>query len=121
MTQKINIPASPTEAEVQAARAAVYLARDLHLDSVEFEGDASTIISALNSSGPNFTTFGHIIEDILTEASLLPWFSFSHVHRSANRVADFLAKKAFSISNKHLWLPPMPQDISHVIVSDSDL
>ena len=109
------------EAEVQAARAAVYLARDLHRDSVEFEGDASTIISALNSRGPNFSTFGHIIEDILTEVRLLPWFSFSHMHRSANRVADFLAKKAFSIPNKNLWLPPMPQDISHVILSDPDL
>ena len=121
LSQKINLPATPMEAEAQAARAAVYLARDLQLDSVEFKGDASAIITALNSRDPNFSTYGHIIEDILSEVRLLTWFCFSHVHRSANNATDVLAKKAFSISNKNLWLPPMPQDISHVILSDSIL
>jgi ribonuclease HI len=118
-SQKINLPSSPMEVEAQAARATIYFARDLQLNSVEFEGNAISIITTLNSSGHNFSSYGHILEDTLSEARNLSWFNFSHMLRTTNRVTDFLAKKALSTSNKCLWLPPVPQDISHVILSDS--
>ena len=64
-----------------------------------FEGDSTTIISAVSHGSSVLASFGNIIDDV---RHLLPSFSvvsFNHVHRSGNVVADVLAKKSLF----HCW------------------
>ena len=64
-----------------------------------FEGDSTTIISAVSQGSSVLASFGNIIDDV---RHLLPSFSivsFNHVHHSGNVVADALAKESLF----HCW------------------
>jgi hypothetical protein len=85
---------------------------------VEFEGDASEIISTLEDPSANLTRYGNIISDTQVEAGSLQWFCFLHVKRRANEVAHVLARKAKDIVDSFLWTQFMPPDVIHVILKD---
>jgi hypothetical protein len=57
--------------EALAAFEAVKLANNLGLIEVEFEGDASVIISALKDSDKNLSPYGNIISDTQKESGTL--------------------------------------------------
>ena len=79
--------------EALACLRAVQFTVDLGLQRVIFEGDSTTIISAVSQGTSNLSSFGNIVEDV---RHLLPSFSsviFSHVNCSGNIVADALAKR----------------------------
>ena len=93
----VLLSSTVAELEALACLRAVQFATDLGLQRVIFEGDLTTIISAVSHRSSVMASFVNIIDDV---RHLLPRFffvSFNHVHRSGNVVADALAKKASSI------------------------
>ena len=89
------------ELEKFACRKAIsFVAIEIGLHELVFEGDSRTIYSHITSSTPCLAIFGHIIADWRILASTLRNASFSHVKRDDNVVADKLAKLA-----KHLYEP----------------
>ena len=83
-----------------------------------FEGDSTTIISAVSQGSSVLASFGNIIDDV---RHLLPSFSvvsFNHVHRSSNVIADALAKKASSIVGRRIWADTLHLDIAELVSFD---
>uniref|UniRef100_A0A2N9E606 RNase H type-1 domain-containing protein n=1 Tax=Fagus sylvatica TaxID=28930 RepID=A0A2N9E606_FAGSY len=113
LSKRIVSPSSPATIEALAALEAVKLAKNLGLTEVEFEEDASEIISALEDPSANLSMYGNIISDTQLEAGSLQWFCFSHVKRKANEVAHVLARKAKDIVDSFLWTQLMPPDVIH--------
>ena len=104
--------------EALACLRAVQFAADLGLQRVIFEGDSTTIISAVSHGSSVMVSFGNIIDDV---RHLLPRFSvvsFNHVHCSGNVVVDALAKKASSIVGYHIWMDTLPLDIAELVSFD---
>ena len=118
LSKRLACPPSPAIIEALAAFEAVKLAKNLGLTEVEFEGDASVIISALEDPSANLTPYGNIIADTQFEVGSLQWFSFSHVNRKANEVAHVLARKAKDIGDSFIWTQFMPPDVIHVLLKD---
>ena len=61
---------------------------------------------------------GHIIHDILLFASSFQSFSFSHVCRQGNTLADALAKRARLSSLLLVWIEFIPLDLYNCYLSD---
>ncbi|GMY05786.1 hypothetical protein FCV25MIE_01025 [Fagus crenata] len=119
LSKRLACRPSPAIIEALAALEAVKFAKYLGLSEVEFEGDASVIIAALEDSSDNLTPYGNIISDTKVEVGSLQWFSFSHVNRKANEVAHVLARKAKDIVDSFIWTQFMPPDVIHVLLKDS--
>ena len=118
LSKRIVSPSSPATIEALVALEAVKLAKNLGITEVEFEGDASEIISTLEDLSANLTRYGNIISDTQVEAGSLQWFCFLHVKRQANEVAHVLARKAKDIVDSFLWTQFMPPDVIHVILKN---
>ena len=118
LSQKFPIPHVPVVIEAMAARAAVQLALDLKLDRVSFEGDSTQVITALQSSESNYSSYGHLVAETQNKTLSLQSFTFEHAGRSANSVAHVLAKKAISIESSYLWLSSMPHDVISILQAD---
>ena len=54
--------------EALACRRAVQFAVEIGLHEVVFEGDAAVIINAIAQGSANQSLYGHIVDDILTQA-----------------------------------------------------
>ena len=92
LSESYLLPATVEDVEAITCRKAISFAINPGLENVVFEGNSETIIKALNSDYTCLTSFGHIIDDARTLALCFDTFSFMHVKRSGNAVADKLAK-----------------------------
>ena len=93
LAEQVPIPDSVFTLETLAARRAVLFARDLGLHHV-FEGDLESSIHAISNRLLLHSSCGHIIHDILLFSRSFQSFSFSHVCRQGNALADASAKRA---------------------------
>ena len=82
-----------------------------------FEGDSKTIIRAINSDFTCLASSGHIVDDVRTLALFFNSFSFIHVKRSGNVVADKLAKLA-KYSYSKVWYDDIPYDVKQLVLVD---
>ena len=64
------------------------------------------------------SAFGHLIQDTLVYVNSLQSFSFSHIYRQGNCVADALAKKARYCSSLTVWMEFVPLDICSLVLAD---
>ena len=80
--------------EALACRRAVQFAVEIGLHDVIFEGDAAVVINAISKGLANQSLYGHLVDDILGQASHLHFSEFCFVPRSCNAVAAALAKRA---------------------------
>ena len=84
-----------------------------------FEGDAAVVINAISKGSANQSLYGHIVDDILGQASLLHFFEFCFVPRSCNSVANALAKRAKVGPDLLVWLEDCPEDITPLVLGDA--
>lgn len=61
---------------------------------VIIEGDATQVVTEINSSPPYFSHTGQIMESIIKELHGLLNIKFAHVHRELNGAVHVLAKEA---------------------------
>ena len=118
LSMPVSLSSTVAELEALACLGAIQFAADLGLQRVIFEGDSTTIISAVSHGSSVLASFGNIIDDV---RRLLPSFSvvsFNHVHHSGNVVADALAKKASSIVGRRIWADTLTLDIAKLVSFD---
>ena len=83
------MPLSTVVLETIAARRAVTFLQELGLGSSIFEGDFETSILAIKLVFPS-PLVGHLIKNIMSSASSLQYFSFSHTRWQGNGLAHAL-------------------------------
>ncbi|CAH9124776.1 unnamed protein product [Cuscuta epithymum] len=69
---------------------------------VDVESDASRAIMEI-TRGSSCSSYGLVADDIRDIAKNFSSISFSHIRRSANRIAHELARAACSMSDLHSW------------------
>ena len=67
----------------------------------------------------DFSEVSRVLEDCKEYLSSFPSFSFRHIYREANSVADRLAHFACSSSIDSIWLGESPAIIQDVLYEDS--
>ena len=94
MAEKVLVPDSVFTLKTLAARRAVLFVQELGLCNVVFEGDSASSIQAISNRLFTHSSCGHIINDSLLFVNSFQNFSFSHVCRQGNALADALVKRA---------------------------
>ena len=118
MVEQIPIPDSVFTLETLAARRAVLFVQELGLRNVVFEGDSESSVQAIRNRLFCHSSCGHIIHDILLFAHSFPSFSFSHVCRQGNALADTLAKRARLSCPLLVWMESVPPNLYNCYLSD---
>ena len=104
--------------EALACQRAVQFAVEIVLYEVVFEGDAVVIINAIAQGSANQSLYGHIVDAILAQASLLSFSVFWFVPQLCNTIVDALAKRAKVGPNLQVWLEDCPEDIALLVLGD---
>ena len=118
LSKRITLPPTVEALEALACRKVVSFAIDLDLQDIVFEGDSEVIFKHLSSDQPSMAAFGHIVEDACSLAATLRSFSFSHIKRTGNMVADKLAKLAKLLYEPKIWLEDIHSDAAIFVISD---
>ena len=118
LSTRVPLPQSVAMVEALACRRAVQFAIEIGLHEVIFEGDAAVVINAISKGLANQSLYGHIVDDVLGQASLLHFSNFCYVPRSCNSVANALAKRAKAGPELQVWLEDCPEDITPLVLGD---
>ena len=118
LSARVPLPQSVALVEALACRRVVQFAVEIGLHEVIFEGDAAVVINAISKGSANQSLYGHIVDDVLGQASLLHFSDFCYVPRSCNSVADTLAKRAKAGPELQVWLEDCPEDIIPLVLGD---
>ncbi|CAH9096881.1 unnamed protein product, partial [Cuscuta epithymum] len=92
----------PKEAEALSMREALSWIKAAGWDQVDVESDALHLVEGVHSASTE-SSFGLLVNDIKELATSFSSITFSHVKRSANRVAHHMARAAVSMSDSCLW------------------
>ena len=84
----MSLANSVSDMEALACHWAVQFAVDLSLHRVIFEGDSAIVINAVSQENVALSSYGFIVEDILSLVSSFLSFEFVHVPRCGNIVAN---------------------------------
>ncbi|CAH9139859.1 unnamed protein product [Cuscuta epithymum] len=113
---------SPKVAEALAIREALSWLKQSGWDYINVESDALQVISSINS-GSDGSLSGVIIDDIRDMSTSFTSIYFTHMKRSANRVAHDLARAVVSMCDRYVWLYHFPTCISvsldHDLINDN--
>ncbi|KAF5450327.1 hypothetical protein F2P56_030688 [Juglans regia] len=112
-----NIP-SPGMAEVNALWRALQLSAELGIEHATFEGDALEIIRGVNNKDENWEWNGQKVEDIKTILANRSFWKVQHTYREGNKVADLLAKFAFSVDEEKVWIEDGPEGLYSFVIQD---
>ena len=93
LAEQISLPNFVATVEALACKRAVLFTKEMSIFKATFKGDVETVTNVLKDGGSNHPKFSHVINDSLVLASDFCFCSFSHVRRSGNSVAHFLARK----------------------------
>lgn len=97
---------TPLVAEALVAIMAVRLCREMDLQRVHFEGDAKTIVEAMNSGAENRSSIGMVMEDLRQVLQTLVTWKISCIKREGNNSAHVLAKFATKNDLEKVWVHP---------------
>ena len=79
------------------------------------EGDALTIVKAIESSVSTRHIFGQIIDDIRVVLGSSRSWRVCHTKRGANGAAHGLAKEAIRCAGDRIWMEDTSPCISHIV------
>ena len=117
-SRRIGIANSFT-AELWALRDGLLLCRQLNVQAVAIELDASAIVDAFTHQSAANTIVSSIMEDCKLLMNQIPQASISHVYREANKSADWLASFGLNLDSYFvLWNGP-PVDLIPILEADS--
>jgi ribonuclease HI len=106
---------SPVAAEAKVALLTVRLCRELGLRKIHLEGDAKTVVDAVNSNEEDRSWVGHLFEDIKGELSSFDGWRMSFVRRDGNHVAHKLARFAVNHNATETWSGAAPDCIGELV------
>ena len=103
LSMSMPLANSISNMEALVCHRTVQFAIDLGLHRVFFKGDLAIVINAVSLKNEALSSYGFIVEDILSLVPSFMSFEFVHVPRSSNIVADELAKKAKELVSCQVW------------------
>ena len=116
----LSSPFSVEITEALALQEGVLLASEMGLSKVIFEGDALSIIQAVNVGNVG-GDFGHIIQNIRDLSLSFTWCLLQHLNRNGNRVAHDLAKEARRSGVSQVWKGVVPCVVEILICNERGL
>ncbi|KAK6116532.1 hypothetical protein DH2020_049737 [Rehmannia glutinosa] len=120
IAKKITHEFSIEIAEAMACLEGLTTAKNLQLTSVLIESDCMHMVQAFHRKETNLTYLGSVIEDIRQLSRDFPSFSLRYIPRTANRVAHYLAKFAFTNSCRGFYCGTIPDELMY-LVPEEDL
>ncbi|XP_057452348.1 uncharacterized protein LOC130744175 [Lotus japonicus] len=104
-------------AEAMAIRWAMRIAIDLGFKEVMFETDNLSVVKVWSSFSSQLSYLASILSDCVVLSSSFNSCSLSHVRRSGNMAADFMAK--FALSDQcFVWISDAPPGIEGILSND---
>lgn len=79
------------------------------------ENDAQQIVNAVKTTGTNWSTFGHIVDEIKYELSQLRLRRIKHVKMNANTTAHTIAQEAILCVTDRVWVEKISNCICGII------
>ncbi|XP_038719958.1 uncharacterized protein LOC120012588 [Tripterygium wilfordii] len=114
------IALSPTMAEAEAALSAVWFALDMGFRDIVLEGDSQLVIRDLQSEESGLTEWCGIIKEIKRVLKGCLSCQFSHVRRTGNGAAHFMAKEALKLECPQMWVEEGPDGLSLIVQRDKE-
>lgn len=115
--QGLNGITEPEVAEATALRHAVHFVSALPYNHVIVASDCLSVVKKLLSTGKDRSQVAVLIQDIKQAAKGSIAFSFIHVSRSCNEVANSLARSADQLSES-VWFREAPEFIRASLCND---
>ncbi|KAF5445799.1 hypothetical protein F2P56_034822 [Juglans regia] len=106
------------QAEANALWKALKMCEELRIGEAELEGDALSIVNAINNREENWEWGGQTIEDIRGLLHNRPQWHVTHTFREANKVADFLAKFSLNVNEEVIWMEDGPEGLYSLVLQD---
>ena len=117
-SRRIGIANSFT-AELWALRDGLLLCRQLNVQAVAIELDASAIVDAFSHQSAANTIVSSILDDCKLLMNQIPQTSISHVYREANKSADWLASFGLNLDSNFVLWNGLPVDLIPILEADS--
>lgn len=108
----------PTLAEALGVLQAADLVRQLDMHRVTLEGDALSIVQAMQKEGECCSAFGQVVNDAKEMMSRCQSRAVQHVNRTANESAHCLAKIALMMDENRLWRGDFPSCIEDYVCTE---
>ena len=118
LSEIIPLPSSIVVLETIVERRAVTFLQEISLGSSIFEGDSETSILAIKNQCFHHPLVGHLIKDVMSLASSLQYFSFSHTRRQGNGLVHTLARRVRFSFPVLVWVESVPPDIHKHFIYD---
>ncbi|KAL5857645.1 hypothetical protein ACOSQ3_005103 [Xanthoceras sorbifolium] len=113
---------SPEIAEAKAILFGVSMALEGGFYAFSINSDVISVINCLVRGNLPLSELGVVLEDVLMLLqSFRSVFSFSHVPRSANKVAHVLAKYSFACNSWMIWVEDFPSFLFDVLTEDAQI
>ena len=75
-------------------------------------------ITALKCEDQSFTSFRHLISEVKFYAKFFQSFSFSHICRQGNSIAQNFTKHLRHVSSLLVWIEDVPPTLNNVLLAD---
>ncbi|XP_038717218.1 uncharacterized protein LOC120010499 [Tripterygium wilfordii] len=109
---------APALAEAMIALFAVNLALDLGFKNVVFEGDAASIVTAINGGELNLHVWSLVVMEIKRLVQYFTSWKFIFAKRSANMAAHKMARYSFHTQGLKVWIEDTPLSVPNVVQMD---
>ena len=118
LSEKIKKPPTVDILKLLAAKRIVTFSLETGVTQAMFEGDAATVIKALQLGGWELVQGGHLVNDIPAFKNSFQSILFSNVVWQCNEVAHALAQKARDSFPLSVWMEYVLQDIVSFLLLD---
>lgn len=108
----------PAVAEAMSLLHGIFLCKELGVQNLIVEGDAQTVIKALQEGSHTGARFGHIVDDMrLALQEMIRWRAV-HARREANGAAHSLARLASRNVIDRTWINSVPECICDTVLQE---
>jgi ribonuclease HI len=108
----------PTAAKAITAWFAVKLCVDCGFQLVVLEGDSMNVVSVINQASPNWSSYGHLVEDTKVLAQSVHQLEINYASRVVNSAAHTLSKCTILHSLDELWMEECPSYIQSIVLTE---
>jgi hypothetical protein len=78
------------------------------------------VVKAVRVQGTQWSSYGHIVEDVRIVLNSIRSWTIGHVKRYANFVAHMLAKEAVKGVVDHIWMEEIPLCIFDIVILEQN-
>ncbi|XP_042939391.1 uncharacterized protein LOC122274416 [Carya illinoinensis] len=116
LCSSITLNFDPSLGEAVAALKATILCAELGLTHIVLEGDALSVVQAVQNEEENWSAFGMVVRDVKSMLSKVWVWSIHHTPRELNVIAHILTKYALTCSEDCcILLEDYPPYIQHLL------